>query len=154
MLQQAPAASGSRYEGDGVVVWSKGGEALLEVDGETIRGCRENRYESIWEHAKLSGVDFRGVGNEPGWVLELRNADTILFRYDYGQSEVKVPAPEPQTDQANRRSTWTAMSDAGELVVTVEGMVCNDSMSDHTFATRVTVRLGAREFHGCGRALH
>ena len=60
---------------------------MLEVDGETIRGCTEDRYESIWEDAKLSGVDFRAVGNEPGWVLEIRDSESIRFEYDYGQSE-------------------------------------------------------------------
>jgi membrane-bound inhibitor of C-type lysozyme len=154
VLAQVRAASGARYEADGVVVWSKGNEAYLEVDGESIRGCAENRYASIWEHAKLSGIDFRGVGNEPGWVLEIRNADSIRFEYDYGQSEVSAPAPEPQTDVSNRTSVWAAQGDAGEFIVTVEGISCNDTMSDHTFGSRVTVLLGDREFHGCGRALH
>jgi uncharacterized membrane protein len=153
-LGQVRAASGARYEGNGVAVWSKGNEALLEVDGESIRGCAENRYASIWEHAKLSGIDFRGVGNEPGWVLELRHADNIRFEYDYGQSEVSAPAPEPRINMRNRASVWATQSDAGELVVTIEGTSCNDTMSDHTFESRVTVRLGDREFHGCGRALH
>lgn len=154
VLGQVRAASGSRYEGDGVVVWSKGEEALLEVDGETIRGCTEDRYASIWEHAKLSGVDFRAVGNEPGWILEIRNSDTIRFEYDYGQSEVSVKTPEPLNDPANLRGVWATDSEAGELEVIVDGTGCKDTMSDHTFESRVTVRLGDREFYGCGRALH
>jgi uncharacterized membrane protein len=154
ILQQARSASGSRYEGDGVVVWSKGNEALLEVDGESFRGCTVNRYESIWEHAKLSGVDFRGVGNEPGWVLEIRNSDSIRFSYDYGERVVEVPAPQPESDAVARASTWIGQSDTGPLVVTVEGQTCNDTMSDHNFESTVSVRLGDREFRGCGRALH
>lgn len=38
-LAQAPAASGARYEGSGVVFWSKGREATLEMDGRQTT-CR------------------------------------------------------------------------------------------------------------------
>ena len=154
VLGQVEAASGARYEGDGVVVWSKGSEAMLEVDGETIRACAENRYASVWEHAKLSGVDFRGVGNEPGWVLEMRHGDKTRFEYDYGQSEITVFTPKPRIDLANRASVWEMQSDAGDFVVTIDGTRCDDTMSDHSYESRVTVKLGDRVFPGCGRALH
>lgn len=150
VLGQVRAASGAKYEGDGVMVWSKGTDAMLEVEGETIRGCTENRYASIWEHAKLSGVDFRGVGNEPGWVLEIRDGDSIRFEYDYGQSEVEVSAPDPEVDPANRSARYVTDS----LEVLVEGVTCNDSMADYTYESRVTVNVAGREYHGCGRALH
>ena len=40
VLGQARAASGAKYEGDGVVVWTKGAtEALVEIDGVTFTGC-------------------------------------------------------------------------------------------------------------------
>ncbi len=39
VLGQVRAASGAKYAGDGIVVWNKGVEALLEVDGETFTGC-------------------------------------------------------------------------------------------------------------------
>lgn len=150
VLGQVRAASGAKYEGDGVHVWGKGGDAMLEVDGETIRGCREDRYASIWEHAKLSGIDFRGVGNEPGWVLEIRNADSIRFKYDYGQNEIEESAPEPQVDPANRVARYVTES----MEVTIEGVTCQDTMADYSYESRVTVKVGDREFHGCGRALH
>lgn len=40
VLGQVRAASGAQYRDGAVVVWTKGDEALLEVDGETFRGCR------------------------------------------------------------------------------------------------------------------
>jgi uncharacterized membrane protein len=150
VLGQVRAASGAKYEGDGVMVWSKGTDAMLEIDGETLRGCTENRYASIWEHAKLSGIDFRGVGNEPGWVLEIRSGNSIRFEYDYGQSELEVSAPEPQVDPANRSARYVTDS----LEVLIEGTSCNDTMADRTYESRVTVNMSGRVYRGCGRALH
>lgn len=150
VLGQVRAASGAKYEGDGVVVWTKGDEAQLSVDGSTWQRCALNRRESIWEHAKLSGVDFRAVGNEPGWHMEIRNGDRINFVYDYGDRELEVPAPEPQVDADRRRSEYFT----GTLYVLIAGEPCNDTMSGEAFESRVTLRLDGREFHGCGRALH
>ena len=41
VLSQVRAASGVRYEGDGILFWSKGDEALLEVDGVRYQGCKQ-----------------------------------------------------------------------------------------------------------------
>ncbi|WP_420456669.1 YbaY family lipoprotein [Rubrivirga sp.] len=40
VLGQVRAASGARYQDGDVTVWTKGDEALLEVDGESFAGCR------------------------------------------------------------------------------------------------------------------
>lgn len=39
-LQSAAAASGARYAAEGVVFWSYGGEARLELDGAEHQDCR------------------------------------------------------------------------------------------------------------------
>jgi membrane-bound inhibitor of C-type lysozyme len=46
VLGQVRAASGAKYEGDGVVVWTQGDEALVEVDGATYPGCRPSAADS------------------------------------------------------------------------------------------------------------
>ena len=40
VLSQVRSASGVRYEGDGILFWNKGNEALLEVDGVRYQGCK------------------------------------------------------------------------------------------------------------------
>lgn len=154
VLGQTRAASGARYEGDGVVLWTKGRGARLEVDGEALPACLENRRRSIWEHAKLSGVDFRATGNEPGWHLELRRGERMRFVYDYGQRQAVTPMPEPLTDQAARRTVYHAVTEADDLTVTLEGEPCSDDMSGEAFETTVTVLLNGTTYRGCGRALH
>lgn len=43
VLGQTRAASGARYEGDGVVFWNKGDSALLQVDGQIYADCALDR---------------------------------------------------------------------------------------------------------------
>lgn len=154
VLGQIRSASGARYLGDGVMLWNKGDEALLDVDGTAFPGCTLNRRKTIWEHAKLSGVDFRAVGNEPGWHLEIRDDDSIRFVYDYGQREITTSAPKVEEDRQNRRTVYSVESDADRIEVLISGEPCSDSMSGEAFQSRVTVMLDERAYHGCGRALH
>ena len=154
VLKQTRAASGSRYAGDDIVVWTKGDNALLDVNGEQWSNCALDRRRSIWEHAKLEGVDFRAVGNEPGWHLEIRRAASLAFVYDYGQQRVTTPAPEPEIDIGARRTVYRASTTANELAVTLEGKPCADTMSDETYETTVTVVLDGQTYRECGRSLH
>ncbi len=39
VLGQVRAASGAKYEGDDVMVWTHQDEAMLYVDGEAFTGC-------------------------------------------------------------------------------------------------------------------
>jgi len=82
--------------------------------------------------------------------VEIRNAESIRFMYDYGRSELDESVPEPEVDTANRRTRYVTES----MEITLEGVICQDTMAEHSYETRVTVVLGDREFHGCGRALH
>ena len=154
LLPQVRSASGAKYKGDGVVVWLKGREALLEVDGETYAKCVENVRKSIWEDAKLRGVRFRAVGNEPGWHLELMPGRHIHFVHDYGQKEVLTPMPQPVTFAKENKTVYRAQTEAHTLKVTILGEPCNDTMSGEAFASKVMVVLDGKMFRGCGRALH
>jgi hypothetical protein len=69
-LPPVTAASGARYWGGGVTFWSKGPEAGLEMPGATRSGCHGRPAGNPWEEALLLGIDFRALGQEPGWVLD------------------------------------------------------------------------------------
>lgn len=156
VLGQVRAASGARYEEDDVVVWTKGDEATLTIGADTFAGCRHDRKASIWEHAKLSGVDFRAVGNEPPWVLEIRRDESLTMWLGYDRQRIVTPHPEPLTDAEARRTTYHAVTEAHDITVTLslpEGP-CRDSMSGDEFETTVEIQLDGRSYRGCGRALH
>ena len=153
-LPHVPSASGARY-GDGTTLfWSKGEEALLNIGAEQYRDCRNNRGEAIWEHAKLNGVDFRGVGNEPGWYLEIRDGRSLLFVSAYGKHRHLFPNPERESSPETRETLYTAFTDSHSLRVILKGETCQDSMADSVYATRVRVELDGKVFRGCGRPLH
>ena len=116
--------------------------------------CEHDRRASIWEHAKLNGVNFRGLGNEPGWVLEIREGDRLDLSYDYGQGSLSVPITETRSDADSRTTTFSGSIGDRTLVVTLSGEGCSDTMSDETFPTRVQVEFDGRKLSGCGRPLH
>ena len=131
----------------------------LLIDGEQARfgkpdgtclTCQNDRYRAVWEHAKLNGADFRAVGNEPGWHLEIREGNTLVLIADYGASRFEQPLPEPTVEPDARRTRW----DTGELILEVMGRPCLDSMSGERFESQVVVTWGERILKGCGRALH
>ena len=153
-LPQVPAASGEKFSDKLTTFWIKNDTALLKNNNTTYRNCKNNRAKAIWEHAKLNGVSFRAVGNEPGWYLEIRNQESILFVADYGSSRDEFPAPQPMIDQQKRKTTYQTHSDGKNLTVVIEGQPCMDSMSGETFAAQVSVMLNQKRYLGCGRALH
>lgn len=152
-LAHVAAASGARYEGNGITVWTHDREAMLEVDDEDFSPCAMDWSASVWEDAKLRGVAFRAVGNEPGWLLEITNGERIRLLLDYGQRNVLLPDPGYETDQENRRTVYHAVTDSNDVTVTIDGTPCADTMSDETFESTVTLDVDGRTYRGCGRAL-
>lgn len=106
-----------------------------------------------WHEARVRGVDFRAIGQEPGWFLEIDDDAAILFAYDYGTERTSVPAPEPYRDESTGRITYRATTGPDELVIIIDVEPCFDTMSGEAFDRTVTVSLGAREYRGCGRVL-
>ncbi len=154
LLQRVEAASGEKYEGESITAWTKGDEARFIVDTVQVRECDLNRQESIWEAAKLDGVDFRATGNEPGWVLEISERSKLRFRYDYGQSEIEAIADDIVPDPDSRETVFSATTSSGELRIVLSGKICTDTMSDEVFRTSVRVEYMGASYSGCGRALH
>jgi len=149
-LTAMPAGQGNRYS-DGILeLWIDGEQAQLGESGGSPLSCRNDPRRAVWERAKLDGADFRAVGNEPGWNLEILAGTRMRLIADYGASRVEVPLPEPTMDREARRTRW----DAGEIILEVIGRPCRDSMSGESFETEVSVRWRGRTLRGCGRALH
>ncbi len=105
---------------------------------------------NVWHKAKLRGVAFRAIGQEPGWLLEIKNGEEILIVTDYGQNRVAYPYVEPQEDKAARKTVFQVDADTSVLI---EGKPCSDTMSGEKFQTTVTVKTGMQTLKGCGRAL-
>jgi uncharacterized membrane protein len=111
---------------------------------------QELAKNDVWHAAKLRGVAFRAIGQEPGWLLEITNGEEILLVTDYGQNRKSLPYVEPREDKAARKTIFPVDDN---ISVLIEGKSCTDVMSGEAFEVTVTVTLGEKTLHGCGRAL-
>ena len=152
-LPHVKAASGVKYSDDTALFWSKGNEALLEIDDSKYR-CKNNRKQAIWEASKLDGNDFRATGNEPGWHLQIREGNKIEYVGDYGSTLYHFSDASYFTDQKARKTTYQASDGKHKLTLVLEGRLCRDSMSDDTYETTVMLIIDGKTLHGCGKALH
>ena len=118
--------------------------------GDPAMSEEELAKNNVWHKAKLRGVAFRAIGQEPGWLLEIKNGEEILIVTDYGQNRVAYPYVEPQEDKAARKTVFQVDADTSVLI---EGKPCSDTMSGEKFQTTVTVKTGMQTLKGCGRAL-
>jgi heat shock protein HslJ len=101
-----------------------------------------------WEEARRRGVDFRALGQEPGWLLDVDEGGEMRFLGDYGQT--RVAARTPAAERAPGGG-FTLRTDA--LTAEVVPADCRDAMSGAAYPYAVTVRQGGRVHRGCGRLL-
>ena len=153
-LAMVEAASGVKFADEEHTFWMKGEEAMLITPRRTHKDCKNNYRLAIWEHAKLNGVDFRAVGNEPGWVLEISNQADILFITDYGQSRHEFVSTNVSSATQGLMTMYEANNDQDRIEIKLTAQRCGDTMSDEKFPVTVNVLLNQKEYNGCGRALH
>jgi len=106
---------------------------------------------NVWHAAKLRGVSFRAIGQEPAWLLEIYPNEKILLHRNYGDKVDEFIYQTPKVEQEKRRSTFS-LDQQG--TVTIEGIPCSDIMSGEKFETTVTLMLEDQMLKGCGRALY
>jgi len=111
----------------------------------------EDSITDVWHKAKLRGVAFRAIGQEPGWLLEITNGVEILLVTDYGETRTSMPYVEPVVFQEERRTQFVL--DAYNTVLEIRGEPCQDIMSGEEFEVTVTIKQTDRDLMGCGRAL-
>lgn len=149
-LTAVPGAVPMRYAQGHVQLVIEGENGMLSEPGKDTVWCCNDRQRAVWEHAKLDGVDFRGVGNEPPWVLEMRELSRIVLMTDYGANRIERPLPKPISDNTRKMTRW----DAGDLQVEITAESCRDSMSGESSSSRVLVYWQGKVLKGCGRPLH
>lgn len=142
------ASSGSRHS-DGTTTFQRSGtEATFTMDGRTYV-CRALR--DPWLEARSRGIDFRAIGQEPGWYLEIDDGTAMRLVYEYGSSEAVAPAPPPVV--TGGRTTYSADAGGLTLEAAIEPRLCHDGMSGQPFSHAVTVAIGPTVLRGCGRSL-
>jgi heat shock protein HslJ/membrane-bound inhibitor of C-type lysozyme len=150
-LPRVEAASGAKYAAGSIVFWSKGEEASLDAGGASHTGCRGRAAGDPWEEAALMGVEFRALGQEPGWALDLAEGRWIRYVGDYGATRLYAASPRQVRGAPQGTVVYDAEPEGRALRVEIRQAPCRDAMSGQSFTHVVTVRLDTGTVKGCGR---
>jgi hypothetical protein len=131
----------------GGVPWSALGGRLIEVDADHALSPWNGVFFEL-----ARDRDFRAVGQEPFWRLEIAKGKEIRF-IEVGRADAMTPVPMPKIDPETGARVYQAITEATELRVVIEPVPCTDVMSGNPFETTVTVTFNGRTYHGCGGAL-
>lgn len=127
----------------------RGDTARLALPGDTVRDCVPARQPSPWNAAVLRGLAFRAVGNEPGWFVEVDAGSNPMLRatLDYGERRLDVANVQRTADG------YRGMSGGQPVTLVVRRTACTDGMSGQRFEASATLRVGERDYSGCGAVL-
>jgi len=122
---------------------------MVRVPGE---GEAPPVANSPWEEARARGIVFRGVGNEPGWFVEVGqgNAPTMRATLDYGERKVEVTGATPLSSTYGYGGKT---ADGTLVVLRIKREACSDGMSDERYPASAELKVGEQTYRGCGRFL-
>lgn len=105
-----------------------------------------------WETARAAGVDFRAVGQEPGWIVDIYTQDRIVALLDYGATRLEFPRGEPAYP-AEGATRFQAQGEGHTLSITYRRAPCEDAMSGQAYPATVELVVDGRTLSGCGRSV-
>jgi membrane-bound inhibitor of C-type lysozyme len=150
-LDQTPSASGARYADAVTVFWSKGSAATLERQGAPAVTCEERRAESLREDARVRGVAFRALGNEPGWVLEVGPGPRLSWTTNFG--ELRYDFDQATASTTDGAVTYVAQQGTNAIKATVRVERCVDD-GEIEFDHAAIVEFEGQQYRGCGSRLN
>jgi uncharacterized membrane protein len=107
---------------------------------------------SPWEQARTRGIAFRGIGNEPGWLVEVGAGETpaLHAELDYGERKIDVAHAQLLTAATGYVGTT---GDGVEVKLQLQRKECSDGMSDQTYPVSAKLSVDDKIYTGCGRFL-
>ena len=105
-----------------------------------------------WDGARAAGVDFRAVGQEPGWLVDVYAQNRIVALLDYGETLIEFPRTEP-TYPVEGSTRYETQADGHTISITIRRFPCEDAMSGEAYPSAVEVVIDGRTLQGCGRSV-
>ncbi len=149
-LPQVVAASGAKYSDGDFTFWTKGDTATFQRGTGPEVACREVRAKSLVEDARVRGVLYRGIGNEPGWTVEIGPNDRLQLVIDYGEKKLEFAGATVANDDGSMVYAAQAGDDA--VKVSVKQEACVDDMAGTNFDHSMVVEHGGKTLRGCAVA--
>ncbi len=128
--------------------WNALGATLIGIDADRVLAPMDGVFFEL-----VRDRDFRAVGQEPGWELEIHKGAEMRLNYDYSKSTAVTPTSRAQVDARTGTQTYHAVTKTNDLRVEIVPVPCTDSMSGKEFPATVSVTLNGRTFRGCGGEL-
>lgn len=107
---------------------------------------------SLWEQARARGIAFRGLGNEPGWLVEVGTGEDPMLHAELDYGERKIDLAHVQRLSGATGYVGTT-SDGVEVKLQLQRGDCSDGMSDQTYPVSAKLSVGDKTYAGCGRFL-
>jgi len=127
-------------------------DGTLVLTTDDARQITFRRLESSsLQDARARGVNFRAVGQEPGWVVEQDEQITAVL--DYGATQLMIPTPSADT-AADGTVTYDTSTDTDHLLLTIKKKICIDSMSGESHQSTVQLQVNDKNYQGCGDWLY
>lgn len=101
------------------------------------------------QDARTRGIDFRAIGQEPGWVVEVTDGGQISALLDYGATSLMLPTPSAETAE-DGTVIYDASTDTDHLTMRIKRKVCIDSMSGESHPSTVELLVNDKPYQGCG----
>lgn len=105
-----------------------------------------------WDGARAAGVDFRAVGQEPGWIADIYTRNRIVLLLDYGETLIELPRTEP-TSPAEGATRYETQGGGHRASITIRRAPCEDAMSGEAYPSTVELVIDGRALEGCGRTV-
>ena len=139
-LDGLTAATKVERRADGMLVLNSDNAAQLVFRREEAATLQD---------ARARGVDFRAIGQEPGWMAEVVEGGQITAVLDYGVTSVLLPTPAAETAE-DGTVVYDASTDTDHLILRIKRKVCIDSMSGESHNSAVELLVNDKPYQGCG----
>ena len=146
-LPRVRSATGVRYAGAAGELMKRGTTATLVIGTERHADCTGQTATSLDDAARMLGVEYRAVGREPNWSLEIDEGRYMRFLID-GSHAVHRPVL-PPTGDASRR-VYVGSDGGGALEAILEARPCQQPGTTTPFPLTVTVTYNGLSHRGCG----
>ncbi len=90
--------------------------------------------------------EFRAVGNEPGWRVDL-GREKLELTADYGATRLSMPPPDPRADHGGWR--FSGQRDGVSVALWVRESLCRDSMTGMPYPMEAELVLDGTPLPGC-----
>jgi heat shock protein HslJ len=124
------------------------GTLVLTTDNAAQLLLRRQEAASL-QDARARGIDFRAMGQEPGWVIEVAEGGDMTAVLDYGATSLMLPTPSAETTE-DGTVVYDASTDTDHMVLRIKRKVCIDSMSGESHPSTVELLVNDKPYQGCG----